>query len=69
MSYTYKNQFVDNSYNTNIYIACFTTSSARLMLYDILDYLGELALYFVSDCAIYIRKPNGKKNGNRQYAR
>ena len=41
MSYTYKDQFVDNSYNTNIYVACFTTSSARLMLYEKLDYLNK----------------------------
>ena len=37
MSYTYKDQFVDNSYNTNIFVACFTTSSARLMLYNKLE--------------------------------
>ena len=42
MSYNFKDQFVDNSNNTNIYIACFTTSHARLMLYNKLDYLkGE----------------------------
>ena len=32
MTYNFKDQFVDNSKNTNIYIACFTTSHARLML-------------------------------------
>ena len=32
MTYNFKDQFVDNSNNTNIYIACFTTSHARLML-------------------------------------
>ena len=30
MSYNFKDQFVDNSKNTNVYIACFTTSHARL---------------------------------------
>ena len=54
MSYTYKDQFVDNSYNTNIYIASYTTSSARLMLYDKLDYLNEQVLYFDTDSIIYI---------------
>ena len=30
MTYNFKDQFVDNSKNTNVYIACFTTSHARL---------------------------------------
>ena len=46
MTYNFKDQFVDNSNNTNIYIACFTTSHARLMLYDKLDYLNKK--YFTS---------------------
>ena len=58
MSYTYKDQFVDNSYNTNIYVACFTTSSARLMLYEKLDYLNKQVLYFDTDSIIYIDSPN-----------
>ena len=29
MSYNYKDQFVDNSYNTNIFIACFTDNKQR----------------------------------------
>ena len=60
MSYTHKDQFVDNSYNTNIYIACFTTSSARLMLYEKLDYLGQNVLYFDTDSIIYIDSQNSK---------
>ena len=31
MTYNFKDQFVDNSKNTNVYITCFTTSHARLM--------------------------------------
>ena len=54
MSYTFKDQFVDNSNNTNIYVACFTTSSARLMLYEKLDYLNKQVLYFDTDSIIYI---------------
>ena len=61
MSYTYKDQFVDNNYNTNIYVACFTTSSARLMLYDKLDYLNEQVLYFDTDSIIYIESTNDNK--------
>ena len=53
MTYNFKDQFVDNSNNTNIYIACFTTSHARLMLYNKLDYLKEKVLYFDTDSIIY----------------
>ena len=54
MTYNFKDQFVDNSNNTNIFIACFTTSHARLMLYDKLDYLNEKVLYFDTDSIIYV---------------
>ena len=40
MTYNFKDQFVDNSKNTNVYIVCFTTSHARLMLYEKLEYLN-----------------------------
>ena len=53
MTYNFKDQFVDNSNNTNIFIACFTTSHARLMLYDKLDYLNEKVIYFDTDSIIY----------------
>ena len=39
MTYNFKDQFVDNSKNTNIFVACFKTSHAKLrMLYQKLDY-------------------------------
>ena len=60
MTYNFKGQFVDNSKNTNIYIACFTTSHARLMLYNKLDYLNEKVLYFDMDSIIYV--DDGAKN-------
>ena len=53
MTYNFKDQFVDNCKNTNIYIVCFTTSHARLMLYNKLDYLKEKVLYFDTDSIIY----------------
>ena len=53
MNYNFKDQFVDYSKNTNVYIACFTTSHARLMLYDELDYLNDKVLYFDKDSIIY----------------
>ena len=52
MTCNFRDQFVDNSNNTNIYIACFTTSHARLMLYDKLDYLNKKVLYFDTDSII-----------------
>ena len=54
MTYKFKDQFVDNSNNTSIYIACFTTSHARLMLYEKLDYLKNKVLYFDTDSIIYV---------------
>ena len=49
MNYNLKDQFVDNSNNTNIFIAAFTTSHARMMLYGVLDKLGENVLGFDTD--------------------
>ena len=60
MTYNFKDQFVDNSKNTNVYIACFTTSHAGLMLYNKLDYLNEKVLYFDTDSIIYA--DDGTKN-------
>ena len=60
MKYNFKDQFVDNSKNTNVYIACFTTSHTRLMLYDKLDHLNEKVLYFDTDSIIYA--DDGTKN-------
>ena len=60
MTYNLKDQFVDNSKNTNIYIACFSTSQARLMLYNELDHLNEKVLYFDTDSIIYAN--DGMKN-------
>ena len=60
MAYNFKDQSVDNSKNTNIYIACFTTSHARLMFYNKQDYLKEKVLYFDTDSIIYA--DDGTKN-------
>ena len=60
MTYNLKDQFVENLKNTNIYITCFTTSHARLMLYNKLDYLKEKVLYFDTDSIIYA--DNGTTN-------
>ena len=55
MTYNLKNQFIENSRNTNIFVACFTMSHARLMLYDKLDYLQDQVLYFDTD-SIHIQR-------------
>ena len=60
MTYDLKNQFVDNSNDTNIFIAAFTTSHARLKLYDVLDTLGEQVLGFDTDSVWYVQRPGGK---------
>ena len=60
MSYIQKDMFVDNSFDTNIFVACFTTSSARLRLYGLLDYLGDQVLYFDTDSVVYIDRPGGR---------
>ena len=60
MTYNFKDQFVNNSKNTNVYIACFTTSHARLMLYNKLDYLKDKVLYFNTDSIVFVN--DGKKS-------
>ena len=59
MNYNLKDHFVDNSNNTNIFIAAFTTSHARMMLYGVLDNLGDNVLGFDTDSCWYIEKENG----------
>ena len=58
ISWSIKDEFVENDFNTNIAIACFTTSSARMRLYKALDYLGEQILYFDTDSCVYKYNPN-----------
>ncbi|KAL4101205.1 hypothetical protein QTP88_021225 [Uroleucon formosanum] len=49
MCYNYKDYYVENFYNTNILIALFMTSSARLRFYKMLDKLGRAVIYFDTD--------------------
>lgn len=48
-------------FKTNVFIAAFTTSLARLKLYDALDFLGDRALYDDTDSVIYKTKPGQEK--------
>jgi len=54
MSCNFKDQCVENHHNTNILIALFTTSSAILRLYEMLDKLGRAVVYFDTDSIHYI---------------
>ena len=49
------------SFKTNVFIAAFTTSLARLKLYEALDFLGDRALYYDTDSVIYKTKPGQEK--------
>ena len=59
MNYNLKNKFVDNHNNTNIFVAAFTTSHAREMLYGVLDKLGDQVLGYDTDSCWYVDKPEG----------
>ena len=43
----------ERSFKTNVFVAAFTTSLARLKLYEALDFLGDRALYYDTDSVIY----------------
>lgn len=58
INYSVKEQFVENDFNTNIAVACFTTSSARLRLYSALEELDRQVLYFDTDSVVYIYDKN-----------
>jgi len=54
VTYKYKDRYVQDPFSTNIYIATFTTSNARLRLYDMLDKLGQPVVYNDTDIIVYI---------------
>ncbi|XP_050505309.1 uncharacterized protein LOC126883691 [Diabrotica virgifera virgifera] len=54
VTYDYKDVFVEDPTSTNIFVALFTTSNARLRLYNMLDRLGEAVAYFDTDSVVYI---------------
>ena len=49
------------SFRQNVFIAAFTTSLARLKLYDALDFLGDRVLYYDTDSVIYKTKRGQEK--------
>ena len=55
--YTSKDDNVVKGTKTNIFVAAFTTSYARLKLYESLDVLQQQVLYYDTDSVIYHWKP------------
>ena len=49
------------SFKTNVFITVFTTSLARLKLYEDVDFLGDRVLYYDTDSVIYKTKPYQEK--------
>jgi hypothetical protein len=56
VTYAHKKDSMNDDFNTNIYLASWTTSSARLRLYDALEKLDQQVLYFDTDSIIYIER-------------
>jgi len=64
VTYKYKNQYVQDTFSTNVYIAVFTTCNARLRFYDMLDKLGQSVAYYDTDSIVYIdNRENSIKTG------
>ena len=56
LHYKYNDNFVEAGHRTNVIIAAYTTTSARLKLYDVLDKLGTRVLYYDTDSIIFTYK-------------
>lgn len=52
-----KSNLVKEDYQTNIFIAAFTTCWARLKLYDVVHMLDTRVLYFDTDSVIFVSRP------------
>ena len=55
--YEHGDKFVQPDPNTNVVIAAFTTTHARLQLYDELNMLQERVLYYDTDLVIHLSQP------------
>ena len=60
MRWKFREDFVETSPRTNVVIAAYTTSHARLKLYDDLEKLGARAMYCDTDSIIYTVRPGEK---------
>ena len=59
-SYETKDEFLKQNYNTNIYIACFTSAWARLRLYNMIDRIGRNVCYMDTDSVVYTEDESNK---------
>ena len=59
-SYEIRDEFLKVNYNTNIYIACFTSSWARLRLYTMLEKLDRNVCYCDTDSIVYVENEQTK---------
>lgn len=57
LEYEHQSGFIPEDMKTNIFLASFTTSWARLHLYDVLDRLGDRVVYHDTDSVVYISRP------------
>jgi len=57
LCYTEKDEFVESIGTTNVVIAAYTTTIARLHLYSYIEQLGDRLLYFDTDSIIYVSHP------------
>ena len=58
VTYKENESFIEGGPSSNIIIACFTTSLARLKLYDLISRLGTRALYWDTDSCIWVDTPD-----------
>lgn len=54
----YKEETYEPLSTVNVALAAYTTVQARLKLYSYLEKFGDRVLYYDTDSAIYISKPN-----------
>ena len=62
MTYKVKDEFIADDYNTNIAIASYTTSHARLRLYWALERLNKQVLYHDTDSVVYVFDKNNPEH-------
>jgi len=60
-NYETKNKILKVNYNTNIYIMCFTSSWARLRLYNMLEKLDKNVCYCDTESVVYIENEQTKE--------
>lgn len=57
LSWEDKKDTIKEDFNTNVFVATFTTCWARLKLYEVLEMLQERVLYFDTDSVIFVSRP------------